>query len=154
MRANADENPVDNRNGQNDNEDRENPLSDNRKTTMFNTIVKKFDDYTKRHVANGESLDEISKELASDAPNLRHDIIGQLEALNRSLNNVERTPEEKRYFVEHHSDRKNLTDAQVEEEYKLFQNVVKEMADYAGVLFREIALNYRANRGQSISLVD
>lgn len=152
--ANADENPVDNRNGQNDNEDRENPLSDNRKTTMFNTIVKKFDDYTKRHVANGESLDEISKELASDAPNLRHDIIGQLEALNRSLNNVERTPEEKRYFVEHHSDRKNLTDAQVEEEYKLFQNVVKEMADYAGVLFREIALNYRANRGQSISLVD
>jgi|GEM_PF-880052 len=143
----AAENFVDNSDKKIDNV--ENHLTDKQKTNLFNFVKRHIENHIADRLDEGVSETEIVKELNSENSRHRAGLLGKLKANLNDLKSRANDKVAKRLAVEKINKITGLNDSQIDSLYKKMVDEWQEMVNYGGVLYREIALNRRTDRGQS-----
>lgn len=154
--AMSNENNVDNSENVGDNESR---ITDKQKDELFRQVSSHLDSYIYGQVAKGKNRDELLKELASEHSSHRERLIGGYRATARDFEARKGDREHRQAVVEAHWPEAKTwnenREAKIAEAYNLFTDQIKEVVDYAGVLYREIVIDRaRASRdsGSGIQL--
>ena len=96
----------------------------------------------------GKDIYSITAELVSENSSHRAVNLGRLKAKLRDLRNRINDKAAQRDLISKIYHTNNLSDKQVERIFSKMISDMKEVVDYAGVLYREIAIDRRTNNGR------
>lgn len=128
--------------------DNENKISDKQKQQLFDAIEKTIDAYIVEKQKAGKDIDSITAELVSENSSHRAGNLGRLKAKLRDLRNRINDKAAQRDLISKIYHTNNLSDKQVEWIFAKMISDMKEVVDYAGVLYREIAIDRQTNNGR------
>ena len=123
-------------------------LTDAQKTTLFNSIQTRIDDHIANEEQSGKSIDDICAELTSDHSAHREGIINRYKTQYKLFLAHRNDSDFKREQIDRIYPANKIADKDVDKVYNGFLNSLKGVADYAGILYREIALDRRGNNGR------
>ncbi len=128
------------------NEDR---LSDSQKEMLFDSVKRVFDSQVKVLKQHGITEDEINAELTAHNSEQRTKALAGLKATYNQLHAKGLNQEGKREIVERISGNKNLSNAQISALFTKLKTYSEEAVDYAGVIYRELAVHRRGDYGNA-----
>ena len=123
-------------------------LTDAQKTTLFNSIQTRIDDHIANEEQSGKSIDDICAELTSDYSAHREGIINRYKSQYKLFLARINDSDFKREQIDRIYPANKIADKDVDKVYNGFLNSLKGVADYAGILYREIAFDRRRNNGR------
>ena len=123
-------------------------LTDVQKTTLFNSIQTRIDDHIANEEQSGKSIDDICAELTSDHSAHRESIINRYKSQYKLFLAHINDSDFKREQIDRICPNDNIADKDVDGLYNKMVHDLKEATDYAGIIYREIALDRRGNNGQ------
>ena len=126
-------------------------ITDTQKDELFRQVSSHLSSYIDEQVAKGKDLADLLEELASEHSSHREKLLGGYRATARDFEVRKDDKEHRQTVVEAHwPGAKTWTEnreAKIKEAYDLFTSQIKEVVDYAGVLYREIVIDReRASR--------
>ena len=131
-----------------------NVLSDRQKATIYNQIAPRIDSHIKEQIQSGKNAEEVLKELVSENSRHRAKLIGNYRASYRDLLNHVNDEPYKLQLVKQRTHNDNISQSVANATYDKMLSCLKEAVDYAGVIYREVALDRRGNHGHGDRLHD
>ena len=122
-------------------------LTSNQKAKLFDYMNRHIEKHITDQLKEGVSESEIKKELLSEHSSHRAKALGALEANLRDFENRANDMKHKRLTVERIDEKTGLSDKQINEKYNSMINNLREMIDYGGILYHEIAINRAGTKG-------
>ena len=126
-------------------------ITGTQKDELFRQVSSHLSSYIDEQVAKGRNLADLLEELASEHSSHREKLLGGYRATARDFEARKDDKEHRQTVVgAHWPEAKTWTEnreAKIKEAYDLFASQIKEVVDYAGVLYREIVIDReRASR--------
>ena len=140
--------PIENTDNVGDNKNNSR-LSDMQKTAMYADIERAIDNHIKAQVKSGAKLDDILAELTSEHSAHRQDLFHRVRSQIQDLKAHLKDDDVKRRRISTvgRKDPSNWSKETVDTVYNQMISELEGVLDYGGVLYREIALDRRRNKG-------
>ena len=137
---------IENRKGEGYNETR---LNDGQRTILFNSVKRVFDEDIKRLKEKGVASREIFASITDENSETREKVLKHLRTVSIRFHAPNLGMDGRRAIVERITKQNGLSDAKINAAFEDMKATIEEAIDYAGVIYRELALDARATNGHA-----
>ena len=137
---------IENRKGEGYNETR---LNDSQRTILFNSVKRVFDEDIKRLKEKGVASREIFASITDENSETREKVLKHLRAVSIRFHAPNLGMDGRRAIVERITKQNGLSDDKINAAFEDMKATIEEAIDYAGVIYRELALDARATNGHA-----
>ena len=137
---------IENRKGEGYNKTR---LNNGQRTILFNSVKRVFDEDIKRLKEKGVASREIFASITDENSETREKVLKHLRTVSIRFHAPNLGMDGRRAIVERITKQNGLSDAKINAAFEDMKATIEEAIDYAGVIYRELALDARATNGHA-----